>query len=94
MKKTNIKERHCGHAITACNAANVCVFSNEPNLGLYLKKIGPYEVCIFVNIGPFEKTGALLLINKYVGIQSYGQKCLCTVHKQTSAESKLPPQNS
>ena len=31
-------------------------FSNDPKSGLYLGgKVGPYEVCIFVNIGPFEK---------------------------------------
>ena len=29
-------------------------------LGLYLKKkIGPYKVCIFVNMGPFGKVAAL-----------------------------------
>ena len=26
---------------------------------VFEKKIGPYEVCIFVNIGPYEKSAAL-----------------------------------
>ena len=28
---------------------------------VFEKNMGPYEVCIFVNIGPFEKTAALSL---------------------------------
>ena len=27
---------------------------------VFEKKMGPYEVCIFVNTGPFEETAALL----------------------------------
>ena len=63
------EECHRGHSLAACNdALNATLprsvfFSIEPKSGLYrsvfTKIIGPYEVCIFVNIGPFEKMGAL-----------------------------------
>ena len=51
------EECYWGHSLSACNDAlnatlQVC------NRSVY-EKIGPYEVCIFVNIGPFEETGAL-----------------------------------
>ena len=40
---------------------------------VFEKKIGPYEVCIFVNIGPFEKTGALNMALVLFGVQyKYG----------------------
>ena len=67
---TKIKEeRYWGHSLTACNDALnatlprsvffqlsqnwVCIWS------VFEKIIGSYEVCISVNIGPFEETGAL-----------------------------------
>ena len=30
---------------------------------VFEKKMGPYEVCIFVNTGPFEETGALKMVS-------------------------------
>ena len=39
---------------------------------VFEKIIGPYEVCIFVNIGPFEKTGALYKVCIFVQRGPFG----------------------
>ena len=57
---------HCLQRYTECNAAEVCIFFIRAKIrSVFEKIIGPYEVCIFVNIGPVEKTGALEKVPKW-----------------------------
>ena len=45
---------------------------------VFTKIIGPYEVCIFVNIGPFEETGAVtqVFFKLVQGQKKFGMKTL------------------
>ena len=57
---------HSLQQCTECNAAEVCMFfkgdkSTVCIRSVFKKKIGPYKVCIFVNMGPYEKSAALLV---------------------------------
>ena len=64
---------HSLQRCTECNTAEVCIFFKWVKigsvLGLYLKKkIGPYKVCIFVNMGPYEKLAALAYARAKTGL--------------------------
>ena len=57
----------CMQQCTNCIDAEVCIFFQMSQNGVCIRsvieqKIGPYKVCIFVNIGPFEKLAALILV--------------------------------
>ena len=58
---------HCLQRCTNCRTAEVCIFFQMTQNGVCIRsvfeqKIGPYKVCILVNMGPLERLAALRMV--------------------------------
>ena len=63
---------HCLQRCTNCRTAEVCIFFQMTQNGVCIRsvfeqKIGPYKVCILVNMGPLERLAALSFLPQVLG---------------------------